>query len=122
MANILVVDDDEQYPLMLAKILKKNNHDVTIARDGKEALKFCKVQQFDLIITDIFMPESDGLELLIKLTDTGLKIPVIAISGGYHICSSEFALSNALIFGAKVTLTKPFSDEQLFDAVKQCIE
>lgn len=67
MANILVVDDDELYPIMLAKILKKNNHDVTIANDGQEAFKFCKVQTFDLIITDIFMPNADGLELILNL-------------------------------------------------------
>ena len=119
MANILVVDDDEQYPIMLAKILQKDNHNVTIASDGKEALKFCKVQKFDLIITDIFMPNEDGLELIIQLK--GSKIPVIAISGGHHVLTSEFALNNALIFGAKATLTKPFSGEQLFDAVNDAL-
>jgi CheY-like chemotaxis protein len=49
MANILVVDDDEQYPIMLAKILRGNHHNVVIANDGQQALNLCKEHQFDLI-------------------------------------------------------------------------
>lgn len=117
MANILVVDNDEQYPAMLAKMLRKNNHIVAIANDGEGALHFCKMEKFDLIITDIFMPVMDGLELIMNLTELSLKIPVIAISGGSRVYSCNTALSHAITFGATVSLAKPFTELQLLDAV-----
>lgn len=112
MATILIVDNDEQYPVMLAKMLKKNNHSVAIANDGEGALYYCKNQIFDLIITDI--PNSVSLELIINLINTDSKIPVIAISGGLHLFSSDSVLLN---LNAKVLLTKPFTEEQLLDAI-----
>lgn len=63
------------------------------------------------------MPNMDGLELIINLTEAGSKIPVIAISGGPHLFSSDSVLSHACILGAKVSLTKPFTEEQLLDAI-----
>lgn len=118
MANILVVDDDEQYPVLMAKILRKNNYNVVIATsNGKDALRACKMIKFDLIITDIYMPDMDGFELIMNLTNEGSKIPVIAISGGSRAYPCESALASAFALGAKVVLAKPFSNEQLFDAI-----
>jgi CheY-like chemotaxis protein len=122
MANILIVDDDEQYPVLLAKILRQNNYNVVIATsNGKEALRACELIKFDLIITDIYMPDMDGFELIMNLTNKGSKIPVIAISGGSRLYPRESTLSGAIALGAKAVLAKPFTNEQLFDAIDAAV-
>ncbi|MGB4499278.1 MAG: response regulator [Methylococcaceae bacterium] len=121
MANILVVDDDEQYPIMLAKMLRNNQHNVTIANDGAEALKLCATQKFDLIVTDILMPNVDGIDLILDLIGMNSKVPIIAISGGRNTIMAEFSLQSAQTLGVFTTLKKPFTDEQLIKAVNDAL-
>lgn len=121
MANILVVDDDEQYPIMLAKILRHSHHDVVIAHDGAEALKNCQSQKFDLIITDILMPNVDGIDLIIELVEQQSNVPIIAISGGRNSMTAEFNLQSASTLGVKVVLKKPFTNEQFLVAVSDVL-
>ncbi len=121
MANILVVDDDEQYPIMLAKILRHSHHDVVIAHDGVEALKNCQSQKFDLIITDILMPNVDGIDLIIELVEQQSNVPIIAISGGRNSMTAEFNLQSASTLGVKVVLKKPFTNEQFLVAVSDAL-
>jgi CheY-like chemotaxis protein len=121
MANILVADDDEQYPIMLAKILQKEHHNVVIASDGEEALKFCKLKKFDLIITDILMPNVDGIDLIVDLIDNNSKVPIIAISGGRNTITAEFNLQSAHTLGVQMVLKKPFTNEQLIQAVNNTL-
>jgi CheY-like chemotaxis protein len=122
MANILVADDDEQYPIMLAKILRNNNHTVVIANDGQQALDFCKNQKFDLIITDILMPNVDGIDLIIDLTEHNEKVPIIAISGGRNTITAEFNLQSASTLGVQAVLKKPFTNDQLLETVQNLLE
>ncbi len=117
MANILVADDDEQYPVMLAKILRSNHHHVVIAVDGQQALNFCKSQTFDLIITDILMPNFDGIDLIVNLIEYNSKVPIIAISGGRNTITAEFNLQSAHALGVQAALKKPFTNEKLFETV-----
>jgi CheY-like chemotaxis protein len=121
MANILVADDDEQYPIMLAKILRNNNHTVVIANDGQQALDFCKNQKFDLIITDILMPNVDGIDLIIDLTEHNEKVPIIAISGGRNTITAEFNLQSASTLGVQAVLKKPFTNDQLLETVQNLL-
>lgn len=121
MANILVVDDDEQYPIMLAKILRNHEHKVTIANDGAEALKLCTIQQFDLIVSDILMPNVDGIDLIIELIDKNSKVPVIAISGGRNTMTAEFNLQSASTLGVQAVLKKPFSNEKFLTTVNDVL-
>ncbi len=121
MANILVVDDDEQYPIMLAKILRNNHHAVVIANDGAEALKLCSSQKFDLIITDILMPNVDGIDLIVNLIEHNSKVPVIAISGGRNTITAEFNLQSAQTLGVHAVLKKPFTNEQLLSTVNDAL-
>jgi DNA-binding NtrC family response regulator len=122
MANILVADDDEQYPIMLEKILRNDNHTVFIAKDGAEALKLCESQKFDLIITDIFMPNVDGIGLITDLIERNSKVPIIAISGGGNMISAELNLQFADAVGAYSVLKKPFTNEQFLESVKNALE
>ncbi len=122
MANILVADDDEQYPIMLAKILQKNHHNVVIATDGAEALKLCASQKFDLIITDILMPNVDGIDLIVDLIEHNSKVPIIAISGGRNTITAEFNLQSAKTLGVKDVLKKPFTNEQLIASINAALK
>jgi CheY-like chemotaxis protein len=124
MAKILVADDDEQYPIMLAKILHNDNHDVFTAQDGAEALKLCESQKFDLIITDIFMPNVDGIGLITDLIERNSKVPIMkyAISGGSNMISAELNLQFADAVGAYSVLKKPFTNEQFLESVKNALE
>jgi CheY-like chemotaxis protein len=121
MANILIVDDDEQYPLMLAKMLKQHSHDATIANSGEEALKLCVAQKFDLIITDILMPDIDGIDLIMKLKERNSMAPIIAISGGDNHTLAHSPLQSASVLGAHSTLQKPFTDGCLLKAVENAL-
>jgi CheY-like chemotaxis protein len=121
MANILVADDDEQYPIMLAKMLRNNHHNVVIANDGQQALDFCKEQKFDLIITDILMPNVDGIDLIVDLIERNSKVPIIAISGGRNTITAEFNLQSANTLGVQAVLKKPFTNEQLLEAVNSLL-
>lgn len=118
MANILIIDDDEQYPKMMAKILKQEaHHNIVTATDGEEGLELIKMQNFDLIITDILMPHKDGIDLITDLVRANSKVPIIAISGGRNLITPEFNLSSAKTLGVKIFLKKPFTNEQLIEAV-----
>ena len=121
MANILVADDDEQYPIMLAKILRGHHHNVVIANDGQQALNFCKEQKFDLIITDILMPNVDGIDLIVDLIEHNSKVPIIAISGGRNTITAEFNLQSAHTLGVQAVLKKPFTNEKLLEAVDRLL-
>ncbi len=113
MAHILLIDDDEQFRTMLAQMLTQDNHRVTEARDGEEGLRLLGRVEPDLIITDILMPQKDGIETIMALSQAGSKIPIIAISGGRRIISAEFNLEAASMVGVRSTLSKPFAREDL---------
>lgn len=121
MANILVVEDDEQFREMLVQMLTNDKHRVTIAHDGEEGLRLCSQVRPDLIVTDILMPRMDGIEAIMELSRQGINIPIIAISGGRRTISAEFNLESALLMGVKAILAKPFTRTDLRQAIQQAL-
>jgi CheY-like chemotaxis protein len=121
MAHILLIDDDEQFRTMLVQMLRQDNHQVTVACDGEEGLRLAGQVTPDLIITDILMPNKDGIETIMDLNRDGRKIPIIAISGGRRILSADFNLQSASMIGAKVTLAKPFDRAALRLAIDRAL-
>lgn len=116
MARILLIDDDELIRITLSRSLTDAGHLVTLAGDGAEGLdKFARAP-FDLVITDIIMPEREGIETIIKLRQHKERIAVIAISGGGRQGNLDF-LKAAREFGADSTLSKPFTGPELLAAV-----
>ena len=115
---ILLADDNEKLRRSVADILQDEGYSVVEAATGQQALAEVRWarQQFDLLITDLSMPEMDGLQLLteIKRTDPGL--PVIAMSGSFNGRLLRFAA----IFGA-VTIEKPFKRAALLKAVESAL-
>ena len=118
MAQILLIDDDELVARGLARLLGRMGHDVRVARNGKEGLRHFTERLPELVITDINMPEMDGVELIMAFQPTG--VPVIAISGGGRM-SKEVLLDNAEMLGAVETLSKPIVFEDLKAAVDKAL-
>ncbi len=86
MARILIIDDDDNIIRLLNRILKNAGYDVIEAVNGREGLKVFKKDQIDLVITDIFMPEKEGMETVVELQMINPEIKIIAISGGGTDC------------------------------------
>ncbi len=121
MAHVLVIDDDEQMPRMLSKMLIADKHTVSLAHDGIEGLKMYRQKKPDLVITDIMMPNKCGTDLITELLDTYGEVPIIAMSGGQRSVSAEFNLNSAKMLGAKEILKKPFTQESLREAVEKAL-
>jgi CheY-like chemotaxis protein len=115
--SILVVDDDELMRSALHTTLSDAGYAVVGAADGRAAIKAFDHAAFDLVVTDLIMPETDGLELIAFLKKRHPSIPVIAISGG-GLMRADYNLKFARALGAKAILLKPFPNEQLLTTVE----
>ena len=120
MARILVIDDDEQVLDMLYESLTREGYDVLKASNGEQGLRLYREKSVDLIITDIIMPEKEGIETIIELRQDFPNVKIIAISGGGRAGTKDY-LQMAKIFGVQRTFTKPVAREQLLEAIKELI-
>ena len=120
MARILVIDDEDEVRSMLRQMLEHAGHEVSEAVNGAVGIEIYERETSDLIITDIIMPEKEGVETIITLRRSNPALPIIAISGGGRLDATDF-LSMAEKLGARHTLTKPFRRDQLLDAVRDCL-
>jgi DNA-binding NtrC family response regulator len=116
MARILIVDDEEPIRRLLSQALAPEGHEVLEAGDGKEALRLHRATPADLVITDIIMPEHDGLEVIMTLKREAPGIKIIAMSGGSRFMQTE-ALHMAEPLGAFATLRKPFALDAMLEMV-----
>lgn len=121
MPNILVVDDEPALLRAVERYLTRLGYDVSAAANGKEALAAMDDWSPDLLITDINMPEMDGIEVLNTLRARGSAIPVIAISGGGQF-DRRLLLGSAKVLGAVLTLEKPFELEELREMVEEVLK
>src|SRR5688572_10717672 len=119
MANILVVDDHQPMRQVIRLLLESAGHTVVDAFNGRDARQRLQEEKFDLLITDILMPECDGIELIMDLQRDQKDLPVIAITG--MVADSELYLKVAKSLGAKGTLVKPFTEEELFAATNEAL-
>ena len=113
MARILLIDDDDSVRTMLRLTLAYFGHTVIEARNGKEGLDMFQHANADLLITDIVMPEKDGLEVVMELRERHPSVKIIAISGA----DSGDYLDSARLMGAAKVLLKPFSSDVLMAAI-----
>jgi DNA-binding NtrC family response regulator len=121
MARILVIDDDPTLRRMTATILQGGGHQVDTARDGEEGSIMLESGEFDLLLTDLIMPNKEGIELIMECHRRYPDLRIIAMSGGGRHGVFD-VLQAAEKLGARLTLNKPFSPQQLLDTVKQCLE
>jgi DNA-binding NtrC family response regulator len=118
MSYILVVDDDTNFRQMLCQILERAGYRVVEAEDGNVAIKACEVEVPGLVITDILMPEKEGLETIQELRAKYPEVNIIAMSGGGRISPDSY-LPLAKSLGAVKTLQKPFRREEVIKAVQE---
>jgi DNA-binding NtrC family response regulator len=121
MAKVLVVDDDAGIRSAVRRALVTVGHEVWDVPGGTEALPLLEVLPFDLLITDVYMGAVDGMELLMRVQQMGLRIPIVVITGGGH-ASADDILDMAKRCGAAATLDKPFTPRQLRETVTRAIE
>lgn len=118
---VLVAEDEEDIRLLLEQWLKPLGHTVFTARDGTEALRLLKAHSVDLVVTDILMPEGDGLTVIRGLKQLQPAARVLAISGGGRYMDSREYLKIAEGFGADAAIMKPFNREQFLRAVERAM-
>ena len=121
MKRILVIDDDVTFRQMLRKMLERAGYETTEAADGKEGMKLFRAAPADLVITDILMPEQEGIETIQELKRDFAGVKIIAISGGGRLDPEEY-LRTAGLFGAARTFSKPFDREELLEAIRELLE
>jgi CheY-like chemotaxis protein len=120
-ARILIIDDEDQPRRMLQQVLIRVGYEVVEARDGNEGLQLFRASPTDLIITDILMPEKEGLETIIDLRREFPAVKIIAISGGGRTGNLNF-LEVAKRLGAQRTLQKPFELQEMIAAVRELLQ
>ena len=121
MSKILVVEDDPGLQRVLLSALKNADHDVRAVNNGRDALRAVREDAPALVVTDIVMPDSDGLEVIRLLRADHPRIRIIAMSGGGIICGTTY-LEIARLLGAHAILRKPILPSDLVHAVGELLE
>jgi len=121
MAKIIIIDDDAQMRRMVGRILTGAGHDVREAENGCDGLAAIRAQKPDLVITDVLMPEKDGIETIRELRTADGKIPILVFSGGGQISNKAMFLDMAKEFGASASLEKPFRAAELLETVARLL-
>lgn len=119
--HILLADDDEVLRVVQADFLRRFGYQVHAAEDGRAAMKYLTAQVVDLVITDMVMPGSDGVEVIRHIRKTYPDLKIIAISGG-GATKRELLLDIARVLGVRRTLEKPFTMTALLKAVREVID
>ncbi|MEI6752615.1 MAG: sigma-54 dependent transcriptional regulator [Paludibacter sp.] len=118
MAKILVIDDERSIRNTLKDILEFEKHQISLAENGKQGLEIVQNNVFDLIFSDIKMPEMDGIELLVSLKESGIEAPVVMISGHGNIETAVECIKK----GAFDFITKPIDLNRLLITVRNALE
>jgi DNA-binding response OmpR family regulator len=121
MTRILVIDDDEIVRETIGEVLEQAGYEVVYASDGRRGISSFKKLQPALVITDIIMPETEGIETMLEIKRLSPTVPVLVISGGARIVDLDF-LDSARKLGADDVLAKPFDDEELLARVRHCLK
>src|SRR3989442_12400990 len=117
MTRILIIDDEAPVRDLLRQMLEKEGYEVVEAREGDIGIRLFCENPADLIITDILMPEKEGIETILELRKVFPQVKIIAISGGGRMRNLD-GLPVAKAFGAVCTLAKPFERKELLEAVR----
>lgn len=120
MARILLIDDDRLVRQSIRLALADSGHQLDEAENGADGLDRAAAAPPDLVITDLIMPEREGIETILALRRLAPDLPIIAISGGGRIGPGDL-LAAAKRLGATTTLRKPFDDGELLDQIERAL-
>ena len=121
MALILIIDDEPQIRSMLKLMLERDGYEVAEASDGIEGIRIYRQNPADLIITDLIMPNKDGIGVILDLKKEFPNVKIIAMSGG-GLNKPEGYLKGAKKLGAACTLTKPIDRGEMLRAIKEVLK
>jgi DNA-binding response OmpR family regulator len=121
MPGVLLVEDDKELREMLKLALVRRNFTVQEAENGKAAITHFKPSITDIVVTDLIMPEEDGLKVVIKLREIKPSLKIIAISGGGKVGPGSY-LNLAKALGADAIYSKPFSINDLIAKIEQLLD
>lgn len=121
MSTILVIDDDEQFNLMLKSALEIKGYNVETASNGRDAKALYQNNKYDVIITDIIMPDVDGYEVILDLRRLNMSDRIIAVSGGGRTAAEDY-LVTAQHFDVAATFNKPVDLQALRAKVEEIIK
>ena len=121
MARVLVIDDEEQVRTLIREVLEGAGHEVMEARNGREAIKLYEAHPTDVVITDLVMPEQDGLETIRELRRRFPAVKIIAVSGAQQKLNLDL-LYIAEKLGALRTMEKPFDIRKLVALVEELLQ
>jgi len=116
--HILIADDDDQVRMLLKRVLVKAGYDVSEARNGNEAVRIFKQKSAALLITDLIMPDKEGIETIQEFRRNHTPVKIIAISGGGRLDQNMY-LAMAKKIGADRVLSKPFMPQDLLTVVQE---
>lgn len=119
--KILIIDDDEQMRVLLRQVMEWAGYEVVEAADGRAGVLMQRHHGVDLVITDLIMPEQEGLETIAALHREYPRLKIIAISGGGRI-GPEAYLPTARELGAHRVFSKPFDVRELAETVRELLE
>jgi len=114
--SILVIDDQDEFCMALKETLAIAGYRAVAVANARDADKAVAQGQFDLVLTDLLMPDRDGLEVITQLRTSNPDLPVIAMSGGGRMAADDY-LTLARALGAKAILEKPFTSEELLTTI-----
>jgi CheY-like chemotaxis protein len=120
MAVLLVIDDDAGMRKLMVRTLSSGSHRVLEAENGQEGLRLMDEHKPDVVITDILMPQKEGIETIREVQERAPATKIIAISGG-GVSHNLMFLDVARAFGADAVLAKPFRPAQLVETVEQLL-
>lgn len=122
MAVVLLVDDDDTYRCILRRWLVSKGHEVIEASNGRIGIEQCHKSHPDVVVTDVFMPEADGLEMSMDVVASQCAKGVIVLSGGGKTMTGECFLEYAKGLGANEAFQKPVDKERFLAAVASIAE
>ncbi len=116
MAKVLLVDDDDMVRYALGKALRKAGHEVLEAADGVKVPSIIETEGADILVTDIIMPDQEGLGTIREVRGQYPRLPIVAMSGGGRMAGTDY-LAMAKSLGADAILSKPFDKSELLALV-----
>jgi CheY-like chemotaxis protein len=121
MKRILIIDDNTQLRQLLRQILEREGYEVIDAKDSKSGTKLYRQTLTDLVITDVAMPDKDGIEILRELKRDFPDVKIIATTGDSQTLSAQYYLSAMKALGAERAFTQPFGRKELLNTVHELL-
>ncbi len=120
MHRILIADDDVALNEMLCRMLEQAGYETLGALNGREAVKICHREAVDLLVTDIFMPEQEGIATILEIRSDFPHIKIIAMSGGGSTGMKDY-LNMAKLFGSGGIIAKPFTNSEMLRLIEKLL-